>query len=71
MSQTTYEVTNPLNQYTMEKDRFMLIHMGKFDYRFKTIQEAKIFGINRCRGANNFYIIVDTEKGRVVDSWSY
>lgn len=71
MSQTTNEVINHLNQYTMEKDRFMLIHNDEFVYRFKWLELAKLYAIGHCRGSYEFYIIIDTERDRVVYKWHY
>lgn len=60
-----------LNQCTMEKGRFLLIHMDKYVYRFKWLTEAQRYAVSHCRGSYEFYIIVDTEKDEVVNSWSY
>lgn len=71
MSQTTNEVINPLNQYTMEKDRYMLIHLDRDIYRFKSQMLAESYGERRCRGPYEYYVIVDTEKDEVVYRWNY
>ena len=49
----------------------MLIHKGKFVYRFKYLSEAVRYAICHCRGSYEFYVIVDTERDEVVNSWSY
>lgn len=55
----------------MEKGRYMLIHMDKYVYRFKWRSQAfRYAGIN-CRGAFEYYIIVDTEKDEVIGRWYY
>lgn len=71
MSHTTNEVINPLNQYTMEKGRYMLIHMDEYVYRFTWQMQAYLYAVENCRGKHEYYIIVDTEKNEVVDRWNY
>ena len=55
----------------MEKGRYLLIHKDRYVYRFRWLSEAKRYAICNCRGSYEFYVIVDTEKDEVVDSWSY
>lgn len=71
MSQTTNEVINPLNQYTMEKERYILIYMDRFVHRFKWLIQAKRYAESCCRGIGGHYIIVDTQRDDVVDEWYY
>lgn len=71
MSQNTNEVINPINKHTMEKERYMLIHMDKHVHRFKWLTEAQHYAKINCRGDYEFYIIVDTEKDEVVGKWNY
>ena len=71
MSHTTNEVINPLNQYTMQTKRYMLIHMDKNVHHFKWLSEAKRYAIINCRGSYEYYVIIDTRKNEVVDKWSY
>lgn len=71
MSHTRKEVINPLNQYTMEKNRYMLIHMDRKIRRFESIEAAKGYALCHCRGNYEFYIIVDTLENEVVYRWSY
>lgn len=71
MSHTHKEVINPLNQYTMKKDRYMLIHMDRKVRRFKNQEEAECYALCHCRGNYEFYIIVDTQEDEVVYRWSY
>lgn len=59
------------NQITMEKGKYMLIHMDKNVHRFKWLSEAQRYAICHCRGSYEYYVIVDTEKDKVVDKWSY
>lgn len=55
----------------MKKDRYMLIHMDKYVYRFIWLGIANYYAKTFCRGSNEFYIIVDVEKNKVVKKWSY
>lgn len=64
-------VINTLKRYTMEKDRFLLIHMDKNVRRFKSIASAINYTKKYCRGNYEFYVIVDTEEDKVVCKWSY
>lgn len=70
MSHTTNEVINPLNQYTMNKDRYMLIHLDTYVYRFKSMPEAQSYANANCCGIYEFYIIVDTWEDKVVEVWN-
>lgn len=71
MSQTTNEVINPQNQYTMEKERYLLIYMDRYVYRFKWLTQAQRYAVSCCRGIDGHYIIVDTERDDVVGEWTY
>lgn len=71
MSQTTNEVINPQNQYTMEKERYMLILNDKYIYRFKEFKQAEHYAAINCHGSYEYYIIIDTELDIVLYSWSY
>lgn len=71
MSHTPNEVINPLNQYIMEKERYMLIHMDKNIYRFKWLSQAKYEARKRFRLDYEYYIIVDTWEDKVIYKWSY
>jgi hypothetical protein len=71
MSHTPSEVFNPLNQYTMKKDRYMVIHMDKYVYRFNWLATASYYAKAFLRGSHEFYIIVDLETNEVVESWNY
>lgn len=53
----------------MEKERFMLIHNDKKIHRFKTLADAKVFGVCCCRGSYHYYTIIDTEKDEVIYKW--
>lgn len=55
----------------MEKERFMLIYMDEYVYRFKCLSEAQRYAICNCRNAYGFYVIVDLERDEVVVSWLY
>lgn len=47
----------------------MLIHMDKNVHRFRYLKQAKLFAVDNCRGSHEFYIILDTEKDKVVCRW--
>lgn len=64
-------IINPLNRYKMEKDRFMVIHMDKYVYRFNWLVTASYYAKVCLRGSHEFYVIVDLETNEVVESWCY
>lgn len=49
----------------------MLIYMDKYVYRFKWLTQAQRYAASYCRGIGNYYIIVDTERNNVVNTWNY
>lgn len=49
----------------------MLIHNDKDIYRFKWYTQAQRYAIVNCRGNGNRYLIIDTEKDKVLDNWIY
>lgn len=55
----------------MEKGRYMLIHLDKHVYRFKSKLSARAYAMHNCRGCYEFYVIVDIEEDKVVEHWSY
>lgn len=55
----------------MENERFVLVHMDKYVYRFECLSQARIYAYNNCRGKYEYYVIVDLEKNVVVTKWSY
>lgn len=55
----------------METDRYMLISNNKNIRRYRFLTNAIKYAKNNCRGANEFYIIVDTAENYVVTRWGY
>lgn len=64
-------IINPLNRYKMEKDRFMVIHLDKYIYRFNRKVTASNHAKTFLRGSYEFYIIVDLKTNKVVERWRY
>lgn len=54
----------------MNKDRYMLIHLDTYVYRFKSMPEAQSYANANCCGIYEFYIIVDTWEDKVVEVWN-
>ena len=55
----------------MEKERYMLIHVDKYVYRFKWLTQAQRYALIHCRDSFGYYIIVDTVEDKVVYKWMY
>lgn len=53
----------------MKEERFILIHLDKYVYKFSYLSQAKRYAIINCRGPFDFYIIVDLEKCEIVLKW--
>lgn len=49
----------------------MIIHMGKYIYRFNRQVTASNYAKKFLRGSYEFYIIVDLETNTVAEGWSY
>lgn len=55
----------------MKKTRFMLIHLSKNVYRFKSLKQAQDYAGKNCSGNFEWYEIIDTTTNVVVYTWSF
>lgn len=49
----------------------MLVYKSKEIVRFAWLTQAMRYGIQHCRGINEWYEIIDTQEDIVVYKWSY
>lgn len=56
----------------MEKKRYVLVDVdGQLDAWFMSLVRAKLFAEEYCCDEGDRYVILDVEKGEIIERWNY